>query len=152
MIKQKTSSSQLVQIDFNHDEGNLQLELFNAAGTSLAVSNTTENFEQISLAGRDAGTYYVKVSGVTNPNYRLTVVGTEELKSDQIEASNSPIQAYDLRNISNTIASLGADRGKLKPQQQLRWQPQPDSYFPGPFGGQSAVGFAPNTQSQYFAG
>jgi clostripain len=140
VVKQKTSSSQLVQIDFNHDEGNLQLELFNAAGTSLAVSNTTENFEQISLAGRDAGTYYVKVSGATNPNYRLTVVGTEELKSDQIESSNSPIQAYDLRNIttSKNTSSLGYGSGKYYP-----YYP-----FPGPFNGGSAIGFARNTQSQ----
>jgi clostripain len=139
VVKQKTSSSQLVQIEFNHDEGNLQLELFNTAGTSLAVSNTTENFEQISLAGRDAGTYYVKVSGVTNPNYRLTVVGTEELKSDQIESSNSPIQAYDLRNIatSKDTNSLGYGRGKYGP-----YYP-----FPGPFNGGNAVGFGSNLQN-----
>jgi Ca2+-binding RTX toxin-like protein len=128
VVHRKTNSDQFARIDFNHNEGDLQLELFNAAGTKLAVSNTTENFEQISLAGRDVGSYYIKVSGATNPDYRLVIVGVQKVKSDRLEANNNPLQAHDLRGIANSISLLEYERGK----------------FPGPFNRESAVSFAEN--------
>ena len=65
-----------VAIDFQHWQGNLGVELYDAGGTRLGVANGTTGHEEISLAGRSAGTYYVHVysaAGVTNPNYSLTV-------------------------------------------------------------------------------
>jgi hypothetical protein len=65
-----------VAIDFLHSQGNLGLELYNAAGTRIASVNSTTSGEQISLSGRPAGTYYVHVHsavGVTNPSYALTI-------------------------------------------------------------------------------
>ncbi|PSF34929.1 hypothetical protein C7H19_18145 [Aphanothece hegewaldii CCALA 016] len=107
VVKQKTNSNQFARIDFNNDEGNLKLELFDASGTVLATSETTENFEQISLAGRDAGTYYVKVSGAANPNYTLTVQGVPDTVADGIEGTtNSPSNPYNLRDLA-----IGGGRG-----------------------------------------
>ncbi|MBL8064488.1 MAG: pre-peptidase C-terminal domain-containing protein [Chthonomonadaceae bacterium] len=56
--------------------GDLDLQLYNSAGTLLASSTGAYNYEQISLSGRAAGTYYVKVVRATttnNPNYWLTI-------------------------------------------------------------------------------
>ncbi|MGD9636292.1 MAG: S8 family serine peptidase [Pirellulales bacterium] len=65
-----------VSISFQNAQGNLQLALYNSSGTLLATSQTTGNSETISLNGRVAGTYYVRVygaNGATNPNYSLTI-------------------------------------------------------------------------------
>ena len=70
------ASGDRVAIDFLHSQGNLGLELYNAAGTRVAARNGTTSGELISLAGRPAGTYYVHVysaAGVTNPNYSLLI-------------------------------------------------------------------------------
>ena len=71
------TASNTVSINFQNAQGNLQLALYNSAGTLLATSAGTGNTETISLSGRAAGTYYVDVygaNGATNPNYSLTVV------------------------------------------------------------------------------
>jgi hypothetical protein len=70
------TSSNVVSLSFFNSQGNLQLELYNSAGALLATSAGTGNSESISLNGRVAGTYYVRVygaSGATNRNYSLTV-------------------------------------------------------------------------------
>jgi hypothetical protein len=65
-----------VSIGFLNSQGNLNLELYNASGTRLAVSSSTANGERISLAGRASGQYYVHVfglGGARNPNYSLQI-------------------------------------------------------------------------------
>ena len=65
-----------VRIDFPNSLGNLELALLNAAGSVLAVSSTTSSFEKISLNGRPAGWYYVRVYGIpgaTSPGYALSI-------------------------------------------------------------------------------
>ena len=61
---------------FDQKLGDLDLELYDAGGNLLASSATTDDFERISLAGRAAGTYYLRARGfrgATNPGYRLQV-------------------------------------------------------------------------------
>jgi hypothetical protein len=70
------TSASSAAISFQNAQGNLQLALYNSAGTLLATSAGTGNGEAISLSGRAAGTYYMRVyasAGATNPNYSLTV-------------------------------------------------------------------------------
>jgi hypothetical protein len=70
------TSGSSVSISFQNTQGNLQLALYNASGTLLTTSATTGNSETISLSGRAAGTYNVRVYGnfgATNANYSLTV-------------------------------------------------------------------------------
>ncbi|MEN0020297.1 MAG: lysyl oxidase family protein, partial [Planctomycetota bacterium] len=65
-----------VRIDFDHSDGDLDLELFNDVGSFLDSSDSVSDFEEISLAGRSAGWYGVRVfgwNGATNPSYDLTV-------------------------------------------------------------------------------
>lgn len=69
-------SQDAVQIAFNHAQGDLDLELYDASGTRLAVAGTTSSVERISLQGRAAGTYYVRAfgfGGAGNPNYSLSI-------------------------------------------------------------------------------
>jgi hypothetical protein len=76
------TSASSVSISFTNSQGNLQLALFNASGAQLATSLTTGNKETISLNGRAAGTYYVRVygnAGVHNPNYSLSIVPPQEI-------------------------------------------------------------------------
>ncbi|HEU4544861.1 MAG TPA: lysyl oxidase family protein, partial [Microlunatus sp.] len=66
----------LVQIQFTHTSGDLDLELLNGSGASVATSQGTGNTELISLSGRPEGWYYARVygkNGATNAAYQLTV-------------------------------------------------------------------------------
>ena len=71
-----------VSLGFQNAQGNLDLELYDAAGTLLRSSRGTGNAESTSLALQPPGTYYVRVygaSGAFNPNYRLTInPGTDD--------------------------------------------------------------------------
>ena len=56
--------------------GDLDLTLYDASNVELARAPGPSNFEQISLAGMKAGTYYLKVSGrqnATSPNYSIWI-------------------------------------------------------------------------------
>lgn len=55
---------------------NIELELYNSTGTLLGRSASSYNYEQISLAGKSAGVYYVRVTrtgSTKNPEYWLTI-------------------------------------------------------------------------------
>lgn len=70
------TASNSVSISFLNSQGNLQLALYNSAGTLISTSTGTGNSETVSLNGLAAGTYYVDVygaSGASNPSYSLTV-------------------------------------------------------------------------------
>jgi len=70
------TSTSNVTISFQNAQGNLQLALYNSSGSLLAASQSTNDSETISLSGRAAGTYYVKVygtNGALNPDYSLTI-------------------------------------------------------------------------------
>lgn len=65
-----------VRIDFTNSVGNLDLALLDAAGTVLATSISTRNFEKISLKDYPAGWYDVRVYGylgATTPGYSITI-------------------------------------------------------------------------------
>ncbi len=70
------TSQDFTRIDFLHSQGDLDFELYNEAGSRLAVSNGTGNSETITLNGLGEGHYSVRVygwSGATSPNYTLTI-------------------------------------------------------------------------------
>jgi subtilisin family serine protease len=70
------TSTSSVSINFQHGLGDLDLELYNSAGTLLGRSEGVTNSETISLNGLAAGTYFVRAygyRGVFNPAYSLTV-------------------------------------------------------------------------------
>lgn len=69
-----TSSS--VAINSSSTLGDLDLELYNSAGTLIDSSEGSTNNESISLSGVAAGTYYVHVigwQGAVTPNYSMVI-------------------------------------------------------------------------------
>ena len=69
-----------ILINYNSAPGELKLELYNSTNTSTPITTSTQNgtgIESVSLNTLAAGTYYARVSGVTdaitNPNYSLTI-------------------------------------------------------------------------------
>jgi hypothetical protein len=65
-----------VQINFQHAQGDLDLALYNSAGTLLGRSQGTTDSERVSLNGLAAGTYYIQVygyRGASNPSYTLDI-------------------------------------------------------------------------------
>ncbi|MFO0815614.1 MAG: pre-peptidase C-terminal domain-containing protein [Gemmatales bacterium] len=70
------ASDASVSISFLHSQGDLDLELYNAAGTRIGNSDSATNSEFISLSGLAAGTYTVRVlgyNGANNPNYSMVL-------------------------------------------------------------------------------
>lgn len=70
------AAADFVQIQFTNASGDLDLELLNGSGTSVATSLGTSDSEQISLSGRAEGWYYARVfgkNGALNASYQLTV-------------------------------------------------------------------------------
>ena len=70
------TAAQSVSIRFQNAQGDLDLELYNAGGQMVRISNATGDVETVSLDGLGAGTYYVRAygyQGATNPNYTLTI-------------------------------------------------------------------------------
>lgn len=68
-----TSSSEVLA-QFENGLGDIDLQLLDSAGRVLATSDGVTNVERVSLAGRPAGTYYLKVygyNGAANPSYSL---------------------------------------------------------------------------------
>ena len=74
---QGLSSDQIVVDGFQHASGDIDVQLYDATGTSfLRSSGSISNSENISLDGLLPGEYYVKVfgyAGATNPQYKLQV-------------------------------------------------------------------------------
>jgi hypothetical protein len=75
-----TSTSKIV-MNFTHSQGDLDVILYNSAGTQLKISQGVTNSETISLSGLAAGTYTLRAygyRGVQNPTYSLafTTPGT----------------------------------------------------------------------------
>jgi hypothetical protein len=90
-----------VRIDFAQADGDLDLELYDASGNLLSASDSIDDGESISLAGRPAGTYYARVLGVggaINPDYRLTITAPGAAP-DRFEPNNGLAAATDLRAV-----------------------------------------------------
>lgn len=69
-----TSSS--VTISSTSTQGDLDLELYNSAGTRISVSEGSTNNESLSLNSLAAGTYFARVfgyQGANTPNYSMVI-------------------------------------------------------------------------------
>ncbi|MFM6204065.1 clostripain-related cysteine peptidase, partial [Planktothrix sp.] len=67
-----------LSISFQHNQGDLDLELYDSDGQPVGSSATVGNQESISLEGLAAGSYKARVfgyDGASNPNYNLMVTG-----------------------------------------------------------------------------
>jgi Leishmanolysin/Bacterial pre-peptidase C-terminal domain len=101
-----------LSLQFQHALGDVDVELRNANGVRLGLSEGTVNSERISLAYRPAGDYYVKVYGYqgdTNPSYKLTLQSTSTtLTDDQFENNDTRATASALGSLTQarTVTNL----------------------------------------------
>ena len=121
-IGKTATTGSSVTIGFTHAKGDLDLELYNSAGSRVRVSQSINNSEVISLAGFAAGTYYVRVygyRGVTNPSYslgiNLSTAAPVTVADDAYENNDTQALAANLgtltsnANISNLALADSAD-------------------------------------------
>lgn len=105
-----------VRINFSHSAGDIDLFLYNAAGTLLKCSRGVTNTEELNLSGYLAGTYYVKVEGYNGATgaYSINVslasapVGLAADGYDSGTTNNNSFDtAVDLRTLSgaNSVGS-----------------------------------------------
>jgi len=96
-----------VWIDFHQAAGDLDLELLDENGAVLATSEGVLDRESISLAGRDAGTYYVRVYGfgdTTSPEYTLTIdVPEVTIQPDDLEPNDTSSTSTDLGVVQGAV-------------------------------------------------
>lgn len=99
-----------IEMFFQQTQGDLDMALYNSAGTLLASSVTANPSETISLNGRAAGTYFLKVygatPGATNPNYTLAITPqSPPLPPDDVREQNDTFStASGLGTIYGTVA------------------------------------------------
>ena len=116
-IPSSLEADSALSISFQHNQGDLDLELLNSEGTIVGSSATVGNQESISLEGLAAGTYKARVSGyggASNPNYNLTITGlgasssttTTTSGDDRFEENDTRQTAYLVPLESNGQANL----------------------------------------------
>ncbi len=104
-------------VAFNNAAGDIDLELYDAAGTTLLRRSTgSGNSESIDLSGLFAGEYRARVfgyNGAGNPDYSLTLAAAPAVIADRYEENDTPATAFDLRTIINTVSkyNLSAQAG-----------------------------------------
>lgn len=98
-----------VELDFRHNRGNLNLNLYDSTNRLITQASSTSDDERVSLAGLPAGVYYVEVVGVSGAmnRYNMTVftpVGSQGLPMDRFESNNERASATDLRELDQTVS------------------------------------------------
>lgn len=104
------ANADYVAIDFEHAEGDLDLRLHSATGELLKISDSVTNRERISLAGLNAGTYYVVAygfAGATNSAYTLSLQTPVAIAADDWEANDLPTIASDLGLVEGMLTLSG---------------------------------------------
>ncbi|MBE9145418.1 pre-peptidase C-terminal domain-containing protein [Planktothrix mougeotii] len=110
------SSHQVIVNGFEHSLGDIDVQLYDAAGTFLRSSGSTSNSESISLEGLIPGEYYVKVfgyAGATNPQYQLQVdAPVADPNNPNSNPGNTTINRdnYEDNDTFETASNLGTTR------------------------------------------
>ena len=100
------NGSLVVDITFEHDQGNLDLDVFDSNRNLLGTSDSTTDNERVILQGINQGEmYFFRVSGLTNPNYTLGINGPLVLP-DTTEPNETMQQATELPLGDQTLFDL----------------------------------------------
>ena len=116
-IPSSLEADSALSISFQHNQGDLDLELYTSQGQIVTSSATVGNQESISLEGLAQGTYKAKVFGydkASNPNYNLTVTGlgasssttTTTSGDDRFEQNDTQADAHEVKLETNGQANL----------------------------------------------
>jgi hypothetical protein len=90
-----------VSLAFQHAQGDIDLEVYNASFTRLGVSDSVQNAEQLSVNAIAGQFFYIRVygyNGAVNPNYTLTI--------DQADGSGIPGDIFEDNDIFAAARSL----------------------------------------------
>jgi predicted RNA-binding protein with TRAM domain len=101
-----------VSLAFQNSQGNIDLQLFDAAHQLLGSSASTGNSEQLTQAVTAGQTYYVRVfgaGGAVNPNYSMTINVPEIPLPDSLEENDSFAAARSLAASDQTHGNLSID-------------------------------------------
>lgn len=101
-VTQPGQAGDAVSLAFDHNLGDVDLAIYNGAGSYVGGSFGVDNNELFSLAGLAAGTYYAHVygyAGASNPNYTLTIFAGDQTQDDFFEDNDSRLTATDLRSV-----------------------------------------------------
>ena len=110
----------IISIAFDASMGDLNLQLLNSSGTSVKTGTLTESGRQIVLEGLAAGTYYIRVQGVSKSKnaYALTWDGGNygyAMDAYDTNASNdSTAEAVTLEQEAGSLADLTIHNGTDK--------------------------------------
>jgi hypothetical protein len=100
-----------VELEFQHAQGDLDLELYDAGMQLLEQSASSLNTERVTLQTRVAGEYYVRVSGfegATNPYFALSInAPVKDIHPDYWEPNPSPAEATDLGPLEGVAILFG---------------------------------------------
>ena len=104
-----------VRLAFQHSQGDIDLEVFNASQTRLGISESVLNAEQLSVSATAGQFFYVRVfgyNGAINPNYTLTIdqpAGGGTPSGDIFENNDTFATARSLPASDQTYSSLSID-------------------------------------------
>ena len=115
VLENDATGKNFVDIAFAVDQGNLDLHLINSSGTAVKTGTATENGKRIDLNGLAAGTYYIRVQGVSGSqnSYSLSwdntshTGGGEETAPDlDPTGMNADVYDTDGSNDSRSTATI----------------------------------------------
>jgi hypothetical protein len=100
------TNTNYASISFQHAQGDLDFELYNASGALVARSEGTTNSEQISLNSLAAGTYFVRAygyQGALNPSYSLNINPPTAATNPTIDLAGAGLSVTNTTSWGQTI-------------------------------------------------
>ncbi|VXD15184.1 Peptidase C11 clostripain [Planktothrix serta PCC 8927] len=118
-FKKTTAGNVDVRLTFEHDYGDVDLEVRDSNNQPIGQSQGTSDTETVSFNAAADGVYYVRAygyQGASNPHYRLQITptfgdgGSVEVTADQFEPGNdTQAGATVLRDLTSTQGNLSID-------------------------------------------
>ena len=107
-------------LHFNHSLGDLDLKLYNSAGTQVAASTGLTDVETISLNNRAEGWYYARAYGYqtnVNPAYSITINPSQN-SAPSVTVTNPPAGTVHVeQGVENYVVTWNAS----DPEGDLTW-------------------------------
>ena len=134
-----------IQIAFDHSLGNLDLCVYRSDSSEVGCSEGTGNSEEVSLAGENAGTFFVKVygdNGVYSPDYTVVISLFDAGQAPNQATNPSPPHGASNVSINSNVSWLNGG-GATSYDVYFGTDPTPDA---GEFqGNQIPTSFDPGT-------
>ncbi|MBM79509.1 MAG: hypothetical protein CMJ78_02810 [Planctomycetaceae bacterium] len=108
----EANASHFVQIDFENEQGDLDLFLVDANGNGQDVSAGITDTERVSLNGLGPGTFTVRVVGFNDSTaeYSLTINAPEQVDGiapDNLEENDTQVTATQLQQVEGEVSVPG---------------------------------------------